>query len=236
MRAMKEASTGGGLEYTTKAWVPKCKIAVEPGWALRGGKKMLRLLNSARLLVAICFCAAPATVSAGPVDYVIHFTITDPTGLTSIGPGTFSFDSTGVSNAVLDPPVSLPDYQVPVEFSNPFDAGVTHFILDLSDTFTQTSPDDDSLIITGGLVSALNVDSVLPSDHVFGGSTLQLNLDHTWSVTVQVGSTEDSVVKTMAGVDASGMYTLTPTAVPEPGSLGFAAAMLLGIVLYKRIA
>jgi hypothetical protein len=198
---------------------------------------MFRLLNYAMVLSAISFVAVPATVSAGPVDYVINFTITDSTGLTSLGPGTFSLDSMGVSNAVLDPPVSLPDYQVPVVFSNPFEAGgVTHFILDLSDTFTQTSPEDDSLIITGGLVSALNIDSVIPSDHVFGGSTLQLNLDHSWSVTVHLGSPDDSVVKTMTGVDASGTYTISATAVPEPSSLGLAAAMLLGVVLHKRKA
>jgi hypothetical protein len=197
---------------------------------------MLRLLNYATVLSVVSLCANP--VSGAPIDYVINFTLTDSTGLISLGPGTFSFDSMGISgNAVLDPPVSLPDFQVPVVFSNPFaTGGVTPFVLDLSDTFTQTSPQDDSLTIMGGLVDALNVDSLIPSDHVFGGSTLQLNLDHTWSVTVKLGTPGAPVVNGTASVDAFGTYMVVLATVPEPSTFGFSAAMLLGVVLYKRKA
>ena len=93
---------------------------------------------------------------------------------------------------------------------------------------------DDSLTIVGGLVNGLNVDSVIPTGHIFAGSTLQLNLDHSWSVVVHFPITVAGVVDQIAGTDASGTYTVTPATVPEPGGVGFLAAAILGAVLYRR--
>jgi hypothetical protein len=173
------------------------------------------------------------------VDYVIDFTITGlPDGIRSIGPGTFSYDSMGLTDTTVGPPVTLTNYEVPATLSAPIFAplinqdpynpmaGATATPV----TFTQSDPAADSITLgPTGLVTGLDVGSVLTSG-TFAGSTLQLNTNGTWTL---------DIMDFPAYRDPSGTYTLMAIIpVPEPRNLGLlvVAALLLGMAFRKRFA
>lgn len=144
--------------------------------------------------------------SAGPISYTIDLS-GGTSYFTSIGPGSFSYDSLGQTSTTIGPPVTLTGFSIPAVLG-PYDFA-----------YTQTSPGDDSLDLgPTGLVTALNVDSTVNFGP--GDTTLQLNLDGTWS--------EDAT-----GV--SGTYTISPVAaVPEPATLGLLGAGLAAFGLLRR--
>jgi hypothetical protein len=171
---------------------------------------------------------ASVVITSGPTDYAINFTYIPGAGLVSLGPGSFSYDSMGQSDTTVGPPVNLPDYMVPAILTP--DIGTTFLpntipVYDV--TFTQTNPSDDSLTLgPTGLVTGLNVDSTLPSGP-FAGSTLQLNGNGTWSLTVDY---------LPPSVDPGGTYSVS--VVPEPSSFVVLAGALLalGVAVRRRTA
>jgi hypothetical protein len=193
----------------------------------------LRLLaySLTGILVLLCLgtAGASAVTSGGPTDYTIDFNYVRGSGLVTLGPGSFSYNSMGLSDTTVGPPVILPDYMVPASLTPDFvtNPGVlTDIIPVFPVTFTQTSPSDD-LITLGptGLVTGLTVDSTLPSG-LFAGSTLQLNANGTWNLTVDY---------TSPGNDPGGTYSVSP--VPEPSTFGVLAGALLvlGMAVRRRI-
>ena len=174
---------------------------------------MLRIWGCATAAAALCFCSVPAhaIIAENPQNYVINFTSMPGGGLDSIGPGTFFYAAPITPTPeTVGPPVTLQDYMIPARI----DGGPV--------LFTQTSPDDDSIAIAGGLVTALNVDSELISG-IHAGSVLQLNLDNTWTLDI------DNIA-----TDAGGTYSVTPAVVPEPSMFALLAVATAGLAVIRR--
>lgn len=162
------------------------------------------------------------SAQAAVINYTISFTGGGP-GINSIGPGSFSFDSGGLKNVSVLPPVTIPNYTVPANLSLTVTSTSTCAALGAACNnviFTQTSPGDDAVFIdSNGLVSALAVDSSN------SGDTLQLNIDNTWTL----NGTSAAVAQS-----GGGTYTINAADVPEPASLALIAAGLAGLACLRR--
>ena len=196
-----------------------------------GGIVTFRVLSVFALV--LCLCAGAAQAAA--VSYTIDFT-GGGSDITSIGQGSFSYDSLGMTNTTIGPPVTLTNYMVPVVFGDICldSIGPSVCITPISPAtitppviFTQTSPDDDSVVLNGsGLVTALAVDSTNSS------FTLQLFSDNSWTVTENPPVNMTVPVQFIGG---NGTYTVSPTsAIPEPLSMGLVVAGLFGLFLRRR--
>ena len=152
------------------------------------------------LATLVLFLLTSVLAQAAAIDYRLTFT-----GTGNVGPGQFTFDSVGVKNVVLDPPVSFPSFSVWV-------AGIS---------FVPMSPQDDALRIgPNGLVSALNADVNPPPQSPLNPEYLQLTEDLRYQL---FGATGASI----------GAGTSSIAAVPEPEFLPYAGITLLSLVFGK---
>jgi hypothetical protein len=186
------------------------------------------LFRYATVATVLLFSAELGHATIAVQNYVIDFSPSSSGQLVNLGPGTFFFPvaAPGESEVIND--VTLGAFSVPVSFSETIVEPGYNISQDpiYDATFTENEPYTSSVDIVDGQVTAVAILSTLTSGPL-DGSTLQLNLNNTWSLSINDPFT------------LAGTYgVLPPSVVPEPGTFGLLAfaAGGIGAVIRRRKA